>query len=123
MRRLTSAPATGDLTAMTLGAPYKTANPAGAYLYQAITAFNPIRMPIDRLMSREAFVDPAKLAPFPVPVQLIASDLDVTFPLPLLRATAERIGARLVVIEGAGHSTYFEKRDAFNAALAAFLGG
>jgi 3-oxoadipate enol-lactonase len=121
MRRLTATPPTGDLTAMTLGTPYKTSNPAGAYLYQAITAFNTTRMPIDRLMTREAFVDPARLSPFPVPVQMIASDLDVTFPLALLRATAARIGAPLVVIEGAGHSTYFEKPAEFNDAVASFL--
>jgi pimeloyl-ACP methyl ester carboxylesterase len=72
-------------------------------------------------MTREAFVDPARLSPFPVPVQMIASDLDVTFPLALLRATAARIGAPLVVIEGAGHSTYFEKPAEFNDAVASFL--
>lgn len=123
MRKLTATPPSGDLTAMTLGAPYKTANPAGAYLYQAITAFNQTRMPIDRLMSREVFVDPARLAPFPVHVQMIASDLDVTFPLSLLRETAALIGAPLAVVGGAGHSTYFEKPAEFNAAVDAFLRG
>jgi 3-oxoadipate enol-lactonase len=54
-------------------------------------------------------------------VQLIASDLDATFPLPLLAATAATIHAELVVIEGAGHSTYFEKPAEFNAAVEAFL--
>ena len=121
MRTLVGRPPSGDLTAMTLGAPFKSADPAGAYLYQAITAFNQTPMPIDRLMTREAFVDPRKLDPFPVPVQLIASDLDATFPLPLLRATAQSIDAPLIVIEGAGHSTYFEKPDEFNAAVAAFI--
>ena len=121
MRTLVNRPPSGDLTAMTLGAPFKAANPAGAYLYQAITAFNQTPMPIDRLMTREAFVDPAKLDPFPVPVQLIASDLDATFPLPLLEATAASTRAKLVVISGAGHSTYFEKPAEFNAAVESFI--
>jgi 3-oxoadipate enol-lactonase len=123
MRRLTRVPPSDDLTAMTLGAPYKAQNPAGAYLYQAITAFNTTPMPIDRLMTREAFVDPARLTPFPVPVQMIASDLDATFPLPILEATAALLGAPLVVVAGAGHSTYFEKPAEFNAAVSDFLAG
>ena len=121
MRTIVGRPPSGDLSAMTLGAPFKAADPAGAYLYQAITAFNQPPMPIERLMTRDAFVDAKRLDPFPVPVQLIASDLDVTFPLPLLRATAAAIRAELVVIAGAGHSTYFEKPAEFNAAVEAFI--
>jgi len=119
MRTLVARPPSSDLTAMTLGAPYKASNPAGAYLYTAITAFNQTPMPLDRLMTRDAFVAVERLQS--LPVQMIASDLDATFPLPLLRATAAMIGAPVVVIEGAGHSTYFEKPTEFNRALEAFL--
>jgi 3-oxoadipate enol-lactonase len=121
MRTLTARPADGDLTAMTLGAPYRAANPNGAYLYTAITAFNVTPMPLGALMSRDAFVTPERLRPFPVPVLMIASDLDATFPLPLLRSTAMLIDAELQIVSGAGHSTYFEKPAEFNAAVREFL--
>jgi pimeloyl-ACP methyl ester carboxylesterase len=121
MRTLTARMPSGDLTAMTLGAPFKTEHPAGAYLYTAITAFNTTPMPIAALMSRDAFVAPEKLKPFPVPVHVIASDLDATFPPALLESTAQLIGAQVSMVEGAGHSTYFEKPVAFNAIVREFL--
>jgi len=121
MRTLVARPAEGDLTAMTLGAPFKRSNPNGAYLYTAITAFNVTPMPLNALMARDAFVAAERLRPFPVPVLMIASELDVTFPPALLHATAVLIGAEVVTIAGAGHSTYFEDPAAFNAAVRAFL--
>lgn len=69
------------------------------------------------------FIERSRLSPFPVPVHMIASDLDVTFPLVLLEATARSIGAEVTVVKGAGHSTYFEAPQAFNAALDSFLAG
>ncbi len=121
MRTLTARPPTADLTAMTLGAPYRNANPAGAYLYTAITAFNATPMPIAQLMARDAFIAPERLRPFPVPVHMIVSDLDVTFPSALLTATAASIGATVSMVHGAGHSTYFEKPAQFNAIVREFL--
>ena len=122
MRTLVPRPASDDLTAMTLGAPFKAANPNGAYLYSAITAFNVVPMPLTALMARDAFAPAEKLKPFPVPVLMIASDLDVTFPPALLEATARLIDAEFTRVEGAGHSTYFEKPAEFNGLVRAFLG-
>ncbi len=121
MRTLTARPPSGDLTALTLGAPYRTAKPAGAYLYTAITAFNTKPMPIAQLMARDAFIAPERLRPFPVPVHMIVSDLDATFPSALLTATAASIGAPVSMVHGAGHSTYFEKPAQFNAIVREFL--
>ena len=121
MRTLAARPFTGDLTAMTLGAPFKESNPRGAYLYTALTAFNTTPMPLAALTARDAFVAPERLLPFPVPVHLIASDLDVTFPPALLQATAAAIGADVTLVRGAGHSTYFERPDEFNAIVRRFL--
>jgi 3-oxoadipate enol-lactonase len=115
MRTLVARPPTADLTAMTLGTPFRQADPCGAYLYTAITAFNTTPMPLAALTARDAFVAPERLRPFPVPVHFIASDLDVTFPTALLQATAALIGAPLTMVAGAGHSTYFEKPVEFNA--------
>ena len=121
MRTLGARPADDDVTAMTLGAPFKSANPNGAYLYSAIKAFNVTPMPLAQLSAREGFIAAERLRPFPVPVLMIASDLDVTFPVALLRSTAQLIGAEFQTVTGAGHSTYFEKPTEFNALVRAFL--
>jgi 3-oxoadipate enol-lactonase len=121
MRAIVARAPSRDLTAMTLGAPFKEENPNGAYLYTALTAFNTTPMPLAALMARDAFVAPERLKPFPVPVHLIASDLDVTFPPELLTATAALIGAEITMVRGAGHSTYFERPAQFNAIVRDFL--
>jgi len=121
MRALVPRAGPTDLTAMTLGAPFRDSDPNGAYLYTAITAFNVTPMPLAALMAHDAFAPSAKLKPFPVPVLMIASDLDVTFPPALLEATAQLIDAEFTLVEGAGHSTYFEKPAEFNALVRAFL--
>ena len=118
MRTLTGRPPS---TTMTLGAPYCKTNPAGAYLYTTITAFNTTPMPIAQLMARDAFIAIERLRPFPVPVHMIASDLDVTFPSAVLKATAALIGADVSMVHGAGHSTYFEKPLEFNTIVREFL--
>ncbi len=121
MRILVPRPTADDLTAMTLGQPYRDTNPNGAFLYSAITRFNTTPMPLAALMARDAFIAPERLRPFPVPVLMIASDLDVTFPPALLRATAESIDAEFAVVTGSGHSTYFEKPAEFNSLVRRFL--
>jgi 3-oxoadipate enol-lactonase len=121
MRAIVARPPTNDLTAMTLGAAFRESDPAGAYLYTAITAFNTTPMPLAALMARDGFVAPERLRPFPVPVHMIGSDLDVTFPPGLLKATAALIGAQITMVEGAGHSTYFEKPLEFNSIVRDFL--
>ena len=59
---------------------------------------------------------------FPVPTLFIAGDQDeLTLPW-LLKATAEAVGgARLEVIEGAGHSPFYERTEVYNTLLARFL--
>ncbi len=121
MRTIVARPPTSDLTAMTLGAPFRDSDPAGAYLYTAITAFNTTPMPLAALMARDGFVAPERLRPFPVPVHMIGSDLDVTFPPELLKATAALIDAKITMVDGAGHSTYFEKPVEFNRIVREFL--
>jgi len=119
MRELTPRPEGGDLNLLTLGEPYRRSNPAGAHLYRAISAFNTTPMPLQRLMDRAAFVPPSALAR--TPVLMIGSRLDATFPLAVLEATARLIDAPLHVVDDAGHSTYFERPDVFNAAVRKFL--
>jgi len=57
-----------------------------------------------------------------MPVCFIAGERDQLFPPALVRqAHAKVAGARLVMVPEAGHSVYFERPGAFNAALASFL--
>ena len=62
------------------------------------------------------------VAAFDRPVLVIASSADGLFPPSLLAGVAGRFpAARSVVIDGAGHSAYFEQPDAWNTALDSFL--
>lgn len=98
-------------------------DPAGAYLYNQIAALNTPRDDVGRgLMAREGFLTPAQLEAFATPTLVIASALDDLFPPALLHATAAMLRARVVDVADAGHSTYFERPDAFNHIVAAFLG-
>ena len=97
-------------------------DPAGAYLYNQLAALNPVRDDVGRgLMTREAFLTAEQLAAYNTPTLVIASEFDDLFPSALLRETAGLLHARVVEIAAAGHSTYFERPDAFNHVVADFL--
>jgi pimeloyl-ACP methyl ester carboxylesterase len=97
-------------------------DPAGAYLYNQIAALNLPRDDVGRgLMAREGFLTPAQLEAFATPTLVVASELDDLFPPALLHATAALLKARVVDVDDAGHSTYFERPDAFNHIVAGFL--
>src|SRR5207244_6773291 len=64
------------------------------------------------------------LAGIGCPVLCVAGEEDMLTPPEVARGMAERIpGGRAVVISGAGHLTNLEAPQAFNEALAEFLGG
>jgi pimeloyl-ACP methyl ester carboxylesterase len=67
---------------------------------------------------------PVDYSTFPVPTLFIAGNQDaLTLPW-LLEATAKAVGgARLEVIEGAGHSPFYERTEAYNVLLTRFLAG
>ncbi len=97
-------------------------DPAGAYLYNQIAALNSPRDDVGRgLMARDGFLTPAQLEAFATPTLVIASAWDDLFPPALLHATAAMLKARVVDVDDAGHSTYFERPDAFNHVVASFL--
>ena len=53
---------------------------------------------------------------------MISGDKDVLFPPDVLENVVATIpGAQLERFDGAGHSTYFEQPDRFNAVVAAFV--
>lgn len=62
----------------------------------------------------------AELAAVPLPKLVLSGEVDYAWPVPLLDAMAERLGARRVVIKGAEHSPNAERPAETAAALIAF---
>lgn len=99
--------------------------PALAYLYAAINAFNPPLPPeaLGRLFARDIEVEANNVASLGLPVLIFAGEHDPIFPPRYLRALAESLPTgRFTEIKGAGHSPYFEKAGQFNGILREFLG-
>jgi pimeloyl-ACP methyl ester carboxylesterase len=110
--------ATGTGPHPALGARLYAEQPELAVLYQLISSMN-------QPLAGAADVDILRLRRerlmLPVSTLFIAGDEDVIFPPPVMRAVAEAGGHPLHLIARAGHSAYFERAAAFNAAVAAFL--
>jgi len=103
---------------------FRAARPDMAYLYDQVSAFNPM-MPAAfgaAVFSSDVLVPIDKLAEIRCPVLLIAGEHDPIWPPDALAGIAAAIpGARMTILPGAGHSPYFEQPDAFNAVVASFL--
>jgi 3-oxoadipate enol-lactonase len=99
--------------------------PALAYIYQGLNRLNPPRQGPRGLESYERWshATPVDYTTFSVPTLFVVGTEDeLTLPW-LIRATAEAVGgSQLVQIDGAGHSGYAERADAFNAAVLQFCG-
>lgn len=93
---------------------------AKAFLYQQLGSSAPPPAEARQSLFDVTFADD-RLAALACPVLVVGSTDDRIFPLPMIEAAAARIpGARTVVIDGAGHSTYFEQPEAWNDAVEAF---
>jgi pimeloyl-ACP methyl ester carboxylesterase len=100
---------------------YPSREPRMAFLYQQIANMNDVPAALLASMSA-AQTQPAELEAFATPTLVISGDKDVLFPPDVLANVAATIpGAQLELFEGAGHSTYFEQPDRFNAVVAAFI--
>jgi 3-oxoadipate enol-lactonase len=65
---------------------------------------------------------PADIAATGIPLLLVSPREDIVIPPPALHALARAVpGSRLVELEQAGHSPYFERAQAFNRCLGEFL--
>jgi 3-oxoadipate enol-lactonase len=104
-----------------LAADFPTRDPARTFLFEHITAMNPLLgAPFLRALVALRVALPA--APLPFAAAFVAGDRDRLFPLPLVQLAYARIpAASLTVVPGAGHSVYFEDPDAFNRALDVLL--
>jgi 3-oxoadipate enol-lactonase len=99
-----------------------TRDPALAFLYQQLDSFHePPLIAVARALTGWE-VTHEQMNATGVPVLVVTSPEDELFPAALIRAGAQRLrDARVVVIDGAGHSPYFERASDFNAALLDFL--
>jgi 2-succinyl-6-hydroxy-2,4-cyclohexadiene-1-carboxylate synthase len=97
-------------------------DPALAHLYQMLGAFGEpdlARIAPRLWVTRHA---PSALRTLELPVLFVVGSRDPLFPPALVREAAALLPeARVVEIEGSGHSPYFENAAAWNAAVAEFL--
>ena len=105
-----------------LGASLVTRDPAQAFLYQQLNTFHsPPMGAVLGALTGTAFAH-ADLDATGLPVLVITATDDALFPAPLVRDSAQRLAnARVVEIDDAGHSPYFERPDEWNAALLDFV--
>jgi 3-oxoadipate enol-lactonase len=95
-------------------------DPAQSFLYQQLNTLHspPLEAVAGAVRTR---TDPTAMVALEIPTLVIAGDEDDLFPPALLRTVADALGARFAVLEGAGHSAYFETPAAWNATYSAFL--
>jgi len=120
MRDLTRSSGRGTGGVMSTMARRTAEDPARLALYEAINSFN-TRFSWEYLRGLKGpTLD--RVAAVRCPVLFISGAEDPLFPTPLLASYVPHFpDARLEVIEDAGHSPYFERPEAFNALLDAFL--
>jgi len=103
-----------------LGPSYRAANPAGVKQWLELERTAVTGMPAGQKRANE--ITAATLERLTVPTLLITGDADLYSPPALIRMIAAHIpGSEVVVVPGAGHSSYFEQPAAFNRAVLAFL--
>lgn len=98
--------------------------PALARLYDEINALNDVPDPsmLARLFEPEATLAPERLSELAQPTLFVAGEQDQLFPPGALRSVAARIdGAEFELMQGSGHSTYFEDAKNFNRIVGDFL--
>jgi 3-oxoadipate enol-lactonase len=103
-----------------LGPEIRERSPEQAFLYLQIASFNSVAL---KTVKGEATKwTPAELAASGAPVMFVVGEQDIICPPPLVRAMHEAVpGSRFEIIPVAGHSSYFEAHEAFNAVLLDFL--
>jgi 3-oxoadipate enol-lactonase len=107
-----------------LGERFCREHPDRALLYQQLAGFGdkPDDADIINILMTTWF-DVDAIAALALPVLAIVGSEDQLCPRAAMAAVVEAIpGARLAVVDGAGHSPYFEAPDDWNAALLDFLG-
>lgn len=94
-----------------------------AYLYRLIGRLNPKR-PDDFLAPIPGYIGSSaqRLAELGVPILFLVGEEDSITPPHIIEMAHEEVpGSQFDVIEGAGHSAYFERAEAFNERVGRFL--
>lgn len=97
--------------------------PELAYLYRLIGRLNPPR-PRDFLAPIPGYRGSSgqALAALAIPILFLVGEEDRVTPPSIIRMAHQQVpGSQFQVIEGAGHSAYFERAEAFNQRVAQFL--
>ena len=106
-----------------LGASLVRRDPARAYLYQMLGAFGEPEVAKIAPALFGTVVADERLAALAGRVLFVVGAEDALFPPAAIRASAVKLrAARVVEIADAGHSPYFEQPEAWNRAVAEFLG-
>lgn len=96
-------------------------DPARAFLYQQITAWN-IRRPVNPGAQLELVHPTTAIVERKLPILFLTAEEDTLIPPQLVERVAQLIPQSLFTkISGAGHSAYFEKPDEFNRIVLEFL--
>jgi pimeloyl-ACP methyl ester carboxylesterase len=108
---------------MALAREFIRRDPVRSFLYERIGALNPPATLPSVLPKLAAMrVDAAQLGDFRVPTLVTVGTDDAFFSVAGLREVAGVIpGARFAVLEGAGHSAYFERPEHFNPLVQTFF--
>ncbi len=103
-----------------VGATFRTRHPALTRLYLELASFNAVN--VRTLAGVEERFSPQALGQIGVPVLFVVGAEDVLFPPDLVQAVqAEVPGAAFCMIDGAGHSAYFETPTIFDHVLVRFV--
>lgn len=106
-----------------LAAHFGARDPARAYLYQTLGGFGEPDMARVAPLLLGTVVPDERLAALALPVLFVVGAEDALFPPAAIRASAAKLrDARVVEIQNAGHSPYFEQPEAWNRAVGGFLG-
>jgi pimeloyl-ACP methyl ester carboxylesterase len=106
-----------------LSASFRKRQPDWALLFDQINGLNPPRPTLDDRggRTRSVFVEPSELESFTIPVLAIAGSEDPNYYVQEVSELAQLVGAKLTVIDGAGHPSYFENPATFNRCVHEFL--
>lgn len=103
---------------------YLERDPAGAVLYQQLSAFNAIDTgEVTRRIGQAGLgVDISALESYNVPTLFVTGDEDVLFQASFIEGLAARLpSARFANLGAVGHSSYFETPERFNDIVGEFL--
>lgn len=121
LKRRASLPA--DLTARALSPAFRQNELAKTFLFREISALNPEdREGGASLFTGEDGPKAADLAQFRAPTLFLVGAADVITPVHVVEAAAKCIpNSKLEIVEGAGHSVYYERPDHFNSLVLDFF--